>query len=355
MKQKILHSGFLYTLIAIVIGFVFGALLLLMIGVNPGVAYGKLASGVFSKQKYIVYSIVYGAPLILTGLSVAFSFRTGVFNIGAEGHYVMGSLAAVTVGILVDLPAPLHAVVCIIAAAAAGAVWGAGGGVLKVKKGINEVLSYIMFNWIAFYFSNYIVNLKAIHTDQGAEATKNILDSASIKMPKSIIAMTGCGDVHWGIFLSLIAAVVIWYVLTQTTFGYELRAVGFSRTAAEYAGISSSRIFLISMAISGMLSGLGGAVQTLGMSGRVPQFASQEQYGFQGITVALIGGTSPIGCILSGIFYGAMKYGGNKLTVVNVPTEVVNIIMGTIIIFIAIAPVFRNLFLKAFSGKESKN
>ncbi len=353
MKKKILNSSLLYTLISIVIGFIVGAVLLLVIGVNPGEAYAKLFTGVFSKPKFLTYSVVYAAPLIFTGLSVAFSFRTGVFNIGAEGQYVIGSLAAAVVGILCPLPAGLHAVVCLLAAAVAGAVWGAVVGLLKVKRGINEVLSYIMLNWIAFYLSNLVVNLETIHTDQGAEASKNILETASIKMPAAVAALTGCSDVHWGIVLAILAALILWFVMTKTTFGYQLRAVGFSRTAAEYAGISSNKIFLASMSISGLLSGLGGAVQLLGMSQRIPQFASQESYGFQGITVALIGSTNPIGCIFSGWFYGAMKYGGNKLTVIHVPNEVVNIIMGTIIIFIAIAPVFKELLMKMTSKKEA--
>lgn len=354
MKQKILNGTFLYTLISIVIGFVIGALLLSLIGVSPAIAYGKLFHGIFGRPKFMTYSVVYAAPLIFTGLSVAFSFRTGIFNIGAEGQYVMGSLAAVVIGILCPLPPVLHAIVCILAAAAAGGLWGMLIGFLKVKKGINEVLSYIMFNWIAFYFSNYIINLKMIHTDQGADASRNVAEGAMIKMPSVFAGLTGCSDVHWGIPLAVLAAVAIWFIMTKTTFGYQLRAVGFSRTAAEYAGINANRVFLISMAISGVLSGLGGAIQTLGMAGRVAQFAAQEQYGFQGITVSLIAGTHPIGCIFAGLFYGAMKYGGNKLTVVNVPTEVVNIIMGIIVVFIAIAPVFRAIFLRMTQKKEGK-
>ena len=143
MKKKILDSSLLYTLIAIVIGFIVGAILLVAIGVNPGEAYAKLFNGVFSKPKFFTYSIVYAAPLIFTGLSVAFSFRTGVFNIGAEGQYVVGSLAAAVIGILCPMPPVIHAIVCLLAAGLAGALWGAIVGVLKVKKGINEVLSYI--------------------------------------------------------------------------------------------------------------------------------------------------------------------------------------------------------------------
>ena len=124
--------------------------------------YAKLFNGVFSKPKFMVWAVIYASPLIFTGLSVAFSFRTGVFNIGAEGQFVVGSLAAVLVGILVDVPAIIHVPLCILAAAAAGALWGSVVGYLKVKKGINEVLLFIMFNWIAFYLSNYVVNLEDV-------------------------------------------------------------------------------------------------------------------------------------------------------------------------------------------------
>ena len=282
---------------------------------------------------------------------MAFSFRTGVFNIGAEGQFVVGSLAACVVGIVVELPAPLHVLLCIVAAVAAGALWGAIVGLLKVKRGINEVLSYIMFNWIAFYLSNYVVNIKAIHRTGGGEATKDVADSARIMAPEFITKLTRCTAANWGFVIAVVAAVLIWFIITKTTLGYQLRAVGFSKTAAEYGGINTSKMFLTAMSISGGLAGLGGAVQILGMSGRLSQFASQEQYGFQGITVALIGSSNPIGCIFSGLFYGAMKYGGGKLSLVNAPAEVVDIIMGTIIFFIAISHIFKVIFARKKGGK----
>ena len=350
-KDKILNGNALYTFIAIIIGFVAGAVLLAVAGINPGLAYGKLLNGVFGQVKYITWSIVYAAPLILTGLSVAFSFRTGVFNIGAEGQFVVGSIAACTVGILFDLPAPIHILLCIAVAVAAGAVWGIIVGFLKVKRGINEVLSYIMFNWIAFYLSNYIVNLSAIHRTGGGEASKDVADSARILAPEFITKLTRCTAANWGIVIAVAASVLVWFVISKTTLGYQLRAVGFSKTAAEYGGINTNKMFLTAMAISGALAGLGGAVQTLGMAGRVSQFASQEQYGFQGITVALIGSSNPVGCIFAGLFYGAMKYGGGKLSLVKAPAEVVDIIMGIIIFFIAIAHMFKVIFNRKKGGK----
>ena len=345
MKEKILKSSLLYTLLSIAIGFLVGAVLLQAIGVSPVKAYGKLYQGVFGKPKFMFYSIIYGAPLIFTGLSVAFSFRTGIFNIGAEGQFVMGSLAAVVVGILFPLPAPLHVLLCLVVAALAGAFWGFLVGLLKVKKGINEVLSYIMFNWIAFYLSNFVVNLTVIHKESGGEATKDIAATARILAPKSIIAATGASAANYGFILAIIFAVIVWFIINRTTLGFKLRAVGFSNTAAQYAGIDTGKSFLTAMAFSGALAGIGGAVQLMGMSGRISQFSGQEGYGFQGITVALIASSNPIGCIFAGIFYGAMKYGGGKLSLVNAPAEVVDIIMGIIILFIAISSLFKNIFL----------
>ena len=344
-KNNILSSNAFYTLISIVIGFVVGAILLSIAKINPLDAYKQLFNGVFGKPKFMVWCLIYAAPLIFTGLSVAFSFKTGVFNIGAEGQFVVGSLTACVLGILVKAPAIIHVPLCFLGAALAGGIWGAIVGVLKIKKGVNEVLSYIMFNWIAFYLSNFVVNLSIIHKDGGGEATKDIAATARILAPKSIIAATGASAANYGFILAIIFAVIVWFIINRTTLGFKLRAVGFSNTAAQYAGIDTGKSFLTAMAFSGALAGIGGAVQLMGMSGRISQFSGQEGYGFQGITVALIASSNPIACVFAGIFYGAMKYGGGKLSLVNAPAEVVDIIMGIIILFIAISSLFKNIFL----------
>lgn len=352
-KKSILESNVLYTVISILVGFLIGAIFLMIAGISPAVAYGKLLNSVFSKPKYLVWVLTYASPLIFTGLSVAFSFRTGVFNIGAEGQFVVGALAACVLGILVDVPVWIHVPLCILAAAAAGCIWSLIVGILKVKKGIHEVLSFIMFNWIAFYLSNYVVNLTGIHRE-GSEATKDVLASARILFPQGILDASGCSAANWGIVLAVLAAVVMWVVIEKTTLGYKLKAVGFNSNGALYAGIDADRSVLTALGISGALSGLGGAVQILGMAGRLSQFAGQEGFGFEGITVALIGSSSPIGCIFSGLFYGAMKYGGSKLSIVKAPSEVVDIIMGCVILFIAISQVFRILFTRMAKKKEGK-
>lgn len=352
-KKSILESNVLYTIIAIIAGLLIGAVFLMIAGISPAVAYGKLFSSIFSKPKYLVWTLVYASPLIFTGLSVAFSFRTGVFNIGAEGQFVIGGLVACVLGIVLKLPAGLHAIVCLVAAAAAGCIWSLIVGILKVKRGIHEVLSFIMFNWIAFYLSNYVVNLPGIHRES-SEATQDVAASARLLMPEGLRSSLDCSNAHWGIVLAVIAAVIIWVIIEKTTLGYKLKAVGFNSNGAEYGGIDANKSILTALGISGLLSGLGGAVQVLGMAGRLSQFAGQEGFGFEGITVALIGSSNPIGCIFSGLFYGAMKYGGSKLSIVKAPSEVVDIIMGCIVLLIAIAHVFKVFVLKAAKKKEAK-
>ena len=335
------ESKLIHTILSIIIGFIVGALFLMIMGINVGDAYGMLLKSVFSGAKSFSYCVVYATPYIVTGLSVAFSFKTGVFNIGAEGQFVIGSMAACVVGILLGgLPSYLLVPLCFLAAAAAGALWGTIVGFLKTKWGINEVLSMIMFNWIAYYLSNYIAGLEAIHNEGNAEATKNVQDAARILLPQSMLDAL-CPAANWGIVLALVATVIIYIIIEKTTLGYELKAVGFNRSAAEYGGINVNRSIYTAMAISGALAGLGGAVQLLGMGARISIFTSQEGFGFQGISAALIGASNPIRVFFAGIFYGALKYGGSKLNLIGAPSEVINIIMGTVVFFIAISHVFK--------------
>lgn len=339
-KKSIFQSHAFLTLIAILVAFLVGALFLQIMGYDSILVYKTLITGVFSKPKYLAYSVVYATPLIFTGLSVAFSFRTGVFNIGAEGQFVVGGMAACIVGIFVDAPAIIHVPLCFLAAAAAGALWGAIVAFMKTKWGINEVLSMIMFNWIAFYLSNYLVNVPAIHSDGNAEATKNVAASARILLPQSWRAVLSPAS-NYGILIGIVAVIIVYLIIEKTTLGYELKAVGFNKSAAEYAGISVNKAVMTAMAISGALAGMGGAVHLLGMGERISLFSGQEGFGFEGISVALIGASNPIGVLFSSLFYGALKYGGSKLNLIKAPSEIVKVITGTIVFFIAISHVFK--------------
>ncbi len=339
-NKSIFQSHVFLTFIAIVVAFLVGAVFLAIMGYDPIMVYTTLITGIFSKPRFLAYSVVYATPLIFVGLSVAFSFKTGVFNIGAEGQFVVGSMAACLVGIFVDAPAIIHVPLCFLAAAVAGALWGIIVGFLKVKWGINEVLSMIMFNWIAFYLSNYIVEIPAVHSEGTAEATKNVADSAMILLPKAmrdVLAPTS----NYGILIAIVFVVIVYLIIEKTTLGYEMKAVGYNKNAAEYAGISVNKAVLTAMAISGALAGMGGAVQLLGMGQRVSLFSAQEGFGFEGISVALIGASNPIGVFFSGLFYGALKYGGSKLNLIQAPSEIVKVITGTIVFFIAISHVFK--------------
>lgn len=340
--EKILQSAFFRTLISIVVGFAVGAVFLAAVQIDVGAAYGKLFSSIFANAKSLSYSVVYATPLIILGLSVAFSFRTGVFNIGAEGQFVVGSMAACVVGILVPAPAIVLVPLCVLASAAAGAVWGMIVGILKVKWGINEVLSMIMFNWIAFYLSNYIAGLPAIKSDGNAEATKNVQEAAMILLPKGVISKLGlCNSANWGIFVAILLSIFCYVVIEKTTLGFSLKAVGSNRDAAEYAGINVNRAVLTALGISGAMGGIAGAMNLLGMGQRISIFTAQESYGFQGIIAALIGNSNPLGVFFGGLFYGAIKYGGSRLNLIGAPSEVVNVIMGTVVFFIAISHIFK--------------
>ena len=176
----IAESTFIHILLSIFLGFLVGAIFLKIMGLSVGAAYGRLLNSVTSLKGFS-YVIVYAVPYIVAGLSVAFSFKTGVFNIGAEGQFVVGSMAAVVTSLLgASLPKPILIPLCFLAAMAVGALWGIIVGVLKTRWGINEVLSMIMFNWIAFYLSNFIAGIPAIKNEGTAEATKNIADNASM-------------------------------------------------------------------------------------------------------------------------------------------------------------------------------
>ncbi|MBQ7434301.1 MAG: ABC transporter permease [Oscillospiraceae bacterium] len=338
------ENRFIHILLSILLGFLVGAVFLVIMNLSVSAAYGRLINSVTSLKGFS-YVVVYSVPYIVVGLSVAFSFKTGVFNIGAEGQFVVGSMAAACTGILAgNLPKPILIPLCFLAAMAAGALWGIIVGVLKTKWGINEVLSMIMFNWIAFYLSNFIAGIPAIKNDGSAEATKNIADNASLLFSKDFIKSAGLAPTaNWGFIIAIVATLLVWFIIEKTTLGFELKAVGSNKFAAEYAGINVNRSILTALAISGALAGLAGALQVMGMGKRISIFTSQEGFGFAGIVVALIGCSNPFGVLVAGLFYGALMYGGSKLNLEGVPTQLINVIVGTVVFFIAISVIFENL------------
>ncbi|MCD1148012.1 ABC transporter permease [Peptoniphilus sp. KCTC 25270] len=365
MKSKKLY----YTLMSILMGFVVGAIILIAIGINPLLAYKEMILGAFGQPKYISWTIVEAVPIILTGIAVAFAFNTGVFNIGAEGQFIVGALVAALIGVNVTLPPVIHALVCIAAAILAGGIWGGLVGLFKAKRGVNEVISCIMLNWIAFYFSNYMLT-KPFLRKPDSNYSFDIQDSASIRIlgewkrseagreilkEMDLLRNLLNPPVHWGILIAILVAIIAWYILKKTTLGYQLKAVGFNRYAAEYGGINISKNIITSMAISGAIAGLAGGINVLGVSENIGLLASQQGYGFNGIAVSLIAVNNPLACIPAGILFAGLNYGGGKLNSrLNTPSEIINILIGVIVLFIAmpkLLEIIRNFGSKKKGGE----
>lgn len=353
---RILKKPVTATFIAIFLGFIVSAIVLSMAGYNSIDAFSALFNGIFSKPKYISNTIIKATPIILTGLSVAFAFKTGLFNIGAEGQYIAGTIASTMVGIKLNLPAVLEIPVVIIAGVLAGAIFGGIVGVLKAKFGIHEVITSIMLNWIALYLSNYIVATDVFHQPDST-STYMINESgfttilgnwktsdagiqflSQHKWLSEVLLKT---DVNIGIIVAIIMAVLISILLYKSAKGYELRAVGLNKDAAEFAGINVNRNIIQSMVIAGALSGLAGALAITGTAPhKLSTMAAFENNGFNGLSVALIAGSSPIGCIFGGLLYGGLLYGGQSVqSAIGAPSEIINIMIGTIVFFVALTKV----------------
>jgi ABC-type uncharacterized transport system permease subunit len=365
VKAWLLNGAFGLTMISILVGFLVGAVVLLIAGFNPIEAYAAIWKGIFSRPKYLSYVIIYSTPLIITGLSVAFALRTGLFNIGAEGQFIVGAIAAGLAGYFFHLPAVIHIPVCILAAALAAACWGGLAGYIKARFGVHEVISTIMLNWIAFYLSNWVVTLKTFGK-QGTGKSYMIQETARIdffgqwKITEAGIDFIRShkvwGDVlktpiNGGFLVAILLAVLMWYVLNKTTLGYELRAVGYNPSASEYGGIDVNKSIVTSMCMAGGLAGTAGALQVMGVSHRIAKLAVMEGYGFDGIAVSLIGNNTGPGSVFAGILFGALKYGGSKIQdAIKAPTEIISIMVGTIILFVAMPSLIR-LILQMKKGR----
>lgn len=346
---------FLISILSILMGLLIGGIVLKLSNISPLEAYKVMWDGAFSQPNYISYIIVRSTPLILTGLSVAFAFRTGLFNIGAEGQFIIGALAASYFGFHFNFNPWIQIPLVMMLATIIASLYGGLSGFLKARFGVHEVLSTIMLNWIALYFSNYAVFIEGFRRPN-METTEFINESTSIAiLDKWKVSDAGLEwlsnhefwssfmrpPVNAGIFLALIAVVIVWIILNKTTFGYKLKAVGFSPAASEYAGISTKMKVTQAMMISGALSGLAGATHVMGVSNNVAVLAAHEGYGFDGIAVALIGSNNPFGVLFSGFFLGALKYSGQKIqSHLSAPSEVIGIMIGAIIFFIAIPSIF---------------
>ncbi|QQZ07887.1 ABC transporter permease [Heyndrickxia vini] len=322
----------LIPVVSVILGLIAGAIIMLISGYNPINGYLSLWNGAFGDSFYLGETLRQVTPYIFAGLAVAFAFRTGLFNIGVEGQMLMGWIVSVWVGLAFDLPKIIHLPLAIIAAAVAGAIWGFIPGLLKAKFRVHEVIVTIMMNYIALHVSNYII--RNVLSDQ-SDTTKEIPNSASLKSD-FFQSITDYSSLHNGIYLAIIAAIIMWFLLEKTTKGYELRSVGFNQHASHYAGMNVNKNIIYSMIISGAFAGLAGAMQGLGTFGFAFLQSSFSGVGFDGIAVALLGGNTALGVVIASILFGSLRVGSLNMPIeANVPNELVEIVIALIIFFVA--------------------
>ena len=343
----------LASIVAIIIGLVVGIILLFVFNPESAVFGMKqlLTAGISSPM--LIGKVFYqAAPLMMTGLSVGFAFKTGLFNIGASGQYVIGTLCALMCGVVFQLPWW----VCMIAAAVGGAVWGLFPGLFKALFNVNEVITSIMFNWIGLFLTNLICSntpsmLANFYGDINADRTASLADAN----PSAIIPTCGLDNLsrymNISIIITVIFALLMWLILTKTTFGYELKACGSNRNASVYAGINAKRNIVLSMVIAGALSGLAGSIYYLSGSSQYVMSKILPDMGFNGIPVALLANSNPIGTIFSALFISYIKVGGEYMQP-DFAMEMVDIIIAAIIYLSAFALFMRMVILKVMTGKK---
>lgn len=355
------------SIFAIIIGLIVGFIILLISNpANAGKGFYTMLFGVVGAGGRGMGQVLYFAtPLIMTGLSVGFAFKTGLFNIGASGQFIMGAVTAIFVGVhWTFLPAPLHWIVALLMAAIVGGLWGFIPGLLKAYLNVHEVIATIMMNYIGMYLANYLVKTYTFNPTKNMSC--DVEPSAvlpAVGLDKIFSTTTGGyvdkSIVNIGIIIAIASAILIYIVMEKTIFGFELKAVGHNPSASKYAGINEKRNIVLSMAIAGALSGLGGGLLYLsGPSGRhVNVLDELAPEGFNGIPVALLGLSNPIGIIFSAIFISYLNQGGTYLQSLNYIPEVINMIIAVIIYFSAFSLIFRKIvpsLIKKYEGKKAK-
>ncbi|MCC6986962.1 MAG: ABC transporter permease [Anaerolineales bacterium] len=361
-KRSGIWSELLIPALAVLSGLILGAIVILVSGENPLVAYGALFEGSFGNpldlveglQVYFatgetkellraIYpfteSLVTATPYLFAGLSVALGFRCGLFNIGAEGQFFIGALCSAFVGYSIKgLPMIVHLPLAILAGALGGAVWGMIPGYLKARFGAHEVVNTIMMNWIAFRLSDWLLN-GPMKSSGFRPVTPNVMETAELPrfFPDPL-------RFNLGFFLALLAAYLLYWFLFKTTLGFEVRSVGANPDAAKYAGMNIVRNFVLVMFLAGGLAGLAGTAQVLGVDHWVGQGFSAG-YGFDAIALALLGKSHPFGVVLSALLFGFLRSGATDMqSMARIPIDIISIIQGMVIVFIAAPDIIRWLY-----------
>ncbi len=321
-------------LLSIVLALVIGAILLLLSGANPLAAYVALFRGSFGSISAFGRTLEKATPLILGGLAVAFAFKAGLFNIGGQGQLLIGSIVAAYLGFAIEgLPFIIHMPLALLGGSIAGALYGGIAGALRAYTGAHEVITTIMLNFIAINITDYLANgpWKA----EGIIArTPPIQESAAIPT---------WGEIPLGFVIAVGMALLTWYLLNRTTLGYAVRTTGLNSNAAQYAGIKVATVIVATMLFSGFLAGMGGSIETLGVVGRY-QPGFNTGLGFDGITIALLGRTSPLGVIPAAILVGAMQAGSAQMQFdAGVPFQIIDVIQALILFFVSADVIVRKI------------
>jgi len=336
----------LVPILAIVTAVIVGGIVIAVVGGNPFSAYIGLIQGAYGSASAWSETFVWATPYIFAGLAVSLAFKGGLFNIGAEGQLAFGAVATAWVGYAlpgllgVDIPFIVHLPLAIGAGLVVGALWGAVPGALRAYAGGSEVINTIMMNYIALNITSFLMN--------GPMKDKNPLNviarTPEIALSARIPVLIEGFRVHWGFPLALLVAFLVWYLLWKTTLGFEIRTVGINPDAAKYAGINYKRIIVLTMALSGLLAGMAGAVEVTGLNYR-HELGFSMGYGFDAIAIALLGKTHPVGVVLASLLFAGMRNGATRMQfLTQIPVDIISVIQALILLFVAADAIVRYIY-----------
>ena len=339
-------GAMLVPLLAVFTAIVVGGLVIAAVGGNPFAAYIGLFQGAFGSVKAISETAVWATPYIFAGLAVALAFKGGLFNIGAEGQLAFGAVMAAWVGYALpgllgfNLPAIIHIPLAVGLGALAGALWAAIPGFLKAYTGGHEVINTIMMNYIALNMTSFLLNGPMRDPGLTNVSARTPEIALSARIPPIFSGLR----VHWGFVLALLVAFLVWFILWKTRLGFEIRTVGSNPDAAKYAGINVKRTIVLTMALSGFLAGLAGAIEVTGLNYR-HELGFSTGYGFDAIAIALLGKSNPAGVVLAAILFGAMRNGATRMQfLTQIPVDIISVIQALILLFVAADAIIRYIY-----------
>ena len=345
--DRVIASERTVSVFVVLLGFLCGTVLILAVGRNPLHMYEALIQTLTGfdltrgtwNSRYIGEWLTASLPLILCGMSMGFAARTGLFNIGAEGQYIVGLTVAQFVALFGPRVPGLHWMLAVVAGGLAGAGWGGIVGWLKARFAVSEVVATIMLNYVAFFLSRYFTRLIP---DANTYRTPAFPETATLSN-RLLEDLTNGSRLNTGLFVALLACLAYWFIIERTRLGFSLRATGLNKEAARYGGIKVTKAIVVSMSIAGAFAGLAGVVVALGSFSYGRVLGGYDNYGFNGIAVALVGNSSAGGTLISGLLFGMLASAQPLMQSRQIPKEVTWIISGLVVVFISLRSGFRML------------